>query len=147
MGMGMRIATSIDIAAPIEQVWALLTGFDDYARWNRYIVRIDGAALPGTTVTVHAIMQSGAALMVQSADVIAVAPYAMHWRGGLPDRSRFCGDHHFQLDALPTGCRFNHFEDFSGMQAATILAAHSETIAANFALFNQSLKDTAERAH
>jgi hypothetical protein len=142
----MRIATSIDIAAPIEQVWALLTGFDDYARWNRYIVRIDGAAVTGSTITVHAIMQSGAAPMAQPVDVIAVVPYAMHWRGGLPDRSRFCGNHHFQLEALPTGCRFNHFEDFSGAQAAAILAAHSETIAANFAQFNQSLKQMAESA-
>lgn len=142
----MRIATSIDIAAPIEQVWALLTGFENYTDWNCYIVQIDGAAVAGTTITVHAVMQPGAAPMAQPVDIVAIAPYIMRWQGGFADRTRFCGDHHFQLDALPTGCRFNHFEDFSGTQAEAILAAHSETIAVNFSLFNQSLKQAAENA-
>jgi hypothetical protein len=145
MGARVRIATNIDIDAPIAQVWALLTGFDTYARWNRYIVRIDGAAVSGTAITVHAIMQPGAAPLAQLVDVIAVVPFAMHWQGGFTDRSRFCGDHHFRLDALETGCRFDHFEDFSGTQANAILAVHDKTIAANFALFNRSLKDAAER--
>ena len=34
------VETVIDIAAPVERVWAILTGFDAYVDWNPYLVRI-----------------------------------------------------------------------------------------------------------
>jgi uncharacterized protein YndB with AHSA1/START domain len=54
------IETSIAIAAPIDHVWSILTALDRYADWNPYLVRIEGAALPGSSITVHSVSAPGA---------------------------------------------------------------------------------------
>ncbi|MBS1116012.1 MAG: hypothetical protein H6Q87_396, partial [candidate division NC10 bacterium] len=40
-----RISTSIDIAAPVERVWAVLMDFPAYSRWNPFIVALVGSAV------------------------------------------------------------------------------------------------------
>lgn len=126
-------------------MWQLLTDFARYADWNPYLVRVEGAASSGTILTVSAVMQPGQPLLVQSVDLVAIAPMAMHWRGGLPDRSRFVGDHHFVVSAAKEGARFDHYEDFGGTMAPAILAEHAVLIRANFERFNAALKAAAER--
>lgn len=134
------IETSIVIAAPIDCVWSVLTALDRYADWNPYLVRIEGNAVAGTTITVHSVTVPGGDLIVAPVSVVSVEPYVMRWEGGLPDRGQFKGDHWFVLNEEKGNTRFDHFEHFSGALEAAILAAHGETIRTNFLRFNDALK-------
>jgi len=40
--MAPSISTEIDIAAPPNKVWAVLTDYDRYAEWNPFLVKIYG---------------------------------------------------------------------------------------------------------
>lgn len=40
--MAPSISTEIDIAAPPNAVWAVLTDFDRYNEWNPFIVKLSG---------------------------------------------------------------------------------------------------------
>jgi hypothetical protein len=136
----VTIATAITIAAPPDLVWAVLTDFACYAEWNPYLVLIEGSATAGTTIQVHACHRPDTPAVVQPVAVVAVAFPEMAWEGGLPDRSAWRGEHHFRVRADATGTHFDHFEHFSGSEAAGILAAHGDTIRANFTIFNLALK-------
>lgn len=48
-----RVATSIDIAAPPERVWAVLTDFPAHARWNPFITSIAGEAKQGGRLAIR----------------------------------------------------------------------------------------------
>jgi hypothetical protein len=138
------IATEIDIAAPVATVWDALTDYAAYADWNPYLVRIEGEAVAGSSITVHSRPVTDGDVMVAPVDVVSVAPYIMRWEGGYPDRNQFKGDHWFVLEAAPGGTRLKHFEHFSGSRAADILGAYRSIIAANFVRFNTALKARAE---
>jgi hypothetical protein len=139
-----RIATQIDIAAPIARVWQLLIDLDGYAGWNSYLVKVTGVADAGAIIRVHAAASPDGGIIEQDVAVLEAAFPVMRWEGGLPDKAQFRGDHRFELVAHGDGCRFLHSEDFTGTLAATIIAAHGARIAANFAIFNQCLKAAAE---
>lgn len=49
----IQAATSIDIAAPPGRVWRAVTALDEYPRWNPFIVRIEGQAVPGAFLKLH----------------------------------------------------------------------------------------------
>lgn len=145
-GAVRTIETEIDIAAPATRVWAILIGFDAYADWNPYLVRIEGEPAPGTDIIVTSRPGGEGAEITQSVKVVAVdPPRSMHWQGGLPDRSQFLGDHVFELRALSDGAtRLLHHEHFSGSLADAILDRHGRVIEASFGLFNEALKARAE---
>ena len=42
----MRIQTSIDIDAPADRVWAILTDFEHYGAWNPLILRVKTVSQP-----------------------------------------------------------------------------------------------------
>jgi uncharacterized protein YndB with AHSA1/START domain len=48
-----RIETSIEIEAPPEQVWAILTDFAGMAAWNPFIRSVSGALATGSRLSVH----------------------------------------------------------------------------------------------
>jgi hypothetical protein len=142
--MSETIETEILIAAPVDAVWAALTDYGGYPDWNPYIVRIDGAPVAGSAITVHSRPMPGGDVMAAPVDVVAVAPWTMRWEGGLPDRAQFKGDHWFVLETTPEGTRLRHFEHFTGSRAVEILAAYRAVITANFERFNTALKARAE---
>lgn len=139
------IATDISIVSPIERVWSVLTSFSTYGSWNPYMIRIEGEAKSGVKIAVHLASDQGRAPLVQSIDVVAVAPYYMRWQGGLPDRSEFAGDHWFELIARDRAeILFRHYEYFSGSRLPEFLAVHAQAAAENFRRFNRALKACCE---
>jgi hypothetical protein len=61
--MGRLFAeTAIEIDAAIDRVWALVTGLDEYAEWNPFIVRVDVAPegiVAGAPIRLHVRWPSG----------------------------------------------------------------------------------------
>ncbi len=139
------IKTQIDISAPIERLWDILTATGNYGQWNSYLIQVDGENTPSETIMVHSVPIIGTKAMVVPVLVISVEPYVMRWEGGLPDRTQFKGDHIFRLEPLDGGrtCFF-HEELFSGSMADAILDKHGPAIEAAFVRFNVDLAKAAE---
>jgi uncharacterized protein YndB with AHSA1/START domain len=49
----LEYAVAIDIGAPAERIWALLTNADDFPRWNSTVRRIEGRIAAGEKIAVH----------------------------------------------------------------------------------------------
>jgi len=136
------IETSVLIAAPIAEVWSVLTAFDSYGDWNTQIPRVDGVAVAGSNIVL-----SPAGEPQKSVRVEVLAPYMMHWVGGADDPADFQGDHFFELEPVAVNeTLFLHREFFTGRLATPILGAFREAIRSNFEAFNNCLRAAAEQA-
>ncbi len=139
------IETEVRIAAPVSTVWAILTAFEDYRTWNRYMLRIDGAAAAGARIVVTTRDAGSEQEINQTISVESIEPYSMHWVGGTDDLARFRGDHFFELVPLDAdNTIILHREYFTGTLAAAIMANFGSAIRRNFEVFNMSLKTRAE---
>lgn len=140
--MTLTIATAIDVDASVEAAWDVLVDLKAYAKWNPYLVRVQGDAVRGTEIVVHS-DNGGESPLVQQVNVTLLdPPVEMRWEGGLPDRNAFRGDHRWVIERRDgNGCRLRHFELFDGTMAADILATHGTRITANFERFNQAFRD------
>ncbi len=144
-----HIDTSVTIDAPIDTVWSTLTDLAAYREWNDYIVDAVGSGEPGSTLSVTARPTGRADSITYDVDVVTVQrPMLMAWEGGLPDRSRFKGDHRWELSATnETTTILRHHERFTGTQADGILDTMRSAVEADFGRFNNALKAEAERRH
>jgi hypothetical protein len=145
MPVRRRIDTEIEIAAPLERVWRVLTDAPGYGDWNPYIVKIDGELCTGGEVLAHGRSVDGRE-MPMPVEIESVERPAMRWRGGLPDRTLFAGDHFFELEALAEDrTRLHHYENFTGSLIEAIVEQRGSTIRSNFERMNEGLRDYCER--
>jgi hypothetical protein len=110
--------TSIEIAGSADAVWSLLTDAARYAEWNSTVDRVEGAIVPGGTVTVHAKISPGRTFPVRVTQFDA--PRRMTWTGGMP-LGLFKGERVFTVS--PTGAgrvRFTMQETYTGLLAPMI---------------------------
>jgi hypothetical protein len=107
---------SIDIDAPAEQVWRVVTDFARYPEWNPFIVRASGEQRVGGTLE----------LTITAPDVRAVTfrPHVLdlepgrliRWKGKLWIPGLFDGRHSLTVEPLDGGrSRFTTHEDVSGI--------------------------------
>lgn len=141
----LAIAQQIEINASRERVWAVLSNLAAHDSWNP-IFRIDEApsslktgaqaclrAAPGTS---HERI-----FTVEIVQVTVAA--ALAWRGGEPGVLE--GIHRFDLlKQGPQQTRLVNSEAFSGAIAADVLQVSRAALEAEFAAFNQALKNRVE---
>lgn len=144
MTASLLIDTETQIAADPLQVWAILTDFAGYPRWNPFIIEVTGTLLAGSELRLKSVHIPGKPPTDGIATLIEAGFPDMRWESGHPDRSVLKGDHFFRCQAAGGGCRFHHFEQFSGISAERLLNDFGRRIEANFRIFNQALKRAAE---
>jgi hypothetical protein len=139
------IETTVDIAAPPERVWDILTDFSDGERtWDPFFRRLEGPLRPGAKLTVTIGPPGGSLMTFRPRVLVADGPRRLSWLGRLLVPGVFDGRHEFLLDAAPNaGTRLLHRETFTGV--LTVLAggmlARSKQ---GFEAFNVALKQRAE---
>ncbi len=138
------IETDVQIEADPRRVWAILTDFSGYARWNPYVVEVRGPLEPGAELRLRSVHIPGKPPTDGVVVLVDARFPEMRWEGGHPDRAIFRGDHVFRCEGAGSGCRFHHFETFSGISAERLLGEHGARIEANFRIFNSALKRAAE---
>ena len=42
-----QLITQVEIQAPVEKIWKIFSGFDDYPNWNPFIKKLTGEVKPG----------------------------------------------------------------------------------------------------
>jgi hypothetical protein len=139
-----ELRTDLEIGAPPERVWQVLTDFDEYPEWNPFIRSIEGELVLGSQLRVR-IEPPGARGMTFKPTVRAVEPEReLRWLGRLFVPGLFDGEHRLAVEPLDGGrSRFVQSERFSGL----LVRPFAKTLAATergFVEMNEALKRRAE---
>lgn len=94
-----EIHTSIDIDAPPEAVWAVLTDVESYPEWNPHLTRVEGTFAEGETLGLW-VAQSGRENYIDVRVVECDAPRRVEWVGRVGAKFLFEGTHTFELEPL-----------------------------------------------
>ncbi|WP_224269379.1 SRPBCC domain-containing protein [Haloprofundus salinisoli] len=138
------ISTSIDIDAPAETVWRVLTDFEAYPEWNPYTV-VSGRAEEGTRLRVSPGPETGRAPTFRPRVLRADPNRELWWLGHLYVRGLFDGEHRFAVEPLDEKrSRLVQSESFSGLLAGPVLRRIGTDTEANFRGVNEALKTRAE---
>ena len=139
-----RIETNIEIDAPPDRVWAVLTDFDGMSSWNPFIKSISGRMATGERLSVQ-IAPPGKAGMTFKPSVLKVQKSReLRWLGHLLFAGLFDGEHYFLL--TPIGdkkTRLTQGEKFSGILVGLFRGTLTAT-EAGFVAMNAALKQKAE---
>ena len=141
-----RLDTSIEIDAPPERVWSILTDFAGYPRWNPFVRSIDGELEVGKTLDV-AVHPPGGRAMKFHPVLLAVEPSReLRWKGKLLIPGLFDGEHWIRLRRAQGRVVLEHGEQFSGLLVPRFRPTIDGTTRAGFVAMNEALKREAERA-
>jgi hypothetical protein len=137
------VQTRIEINAPARAVREALFKFDDYPRWNPFIVKVDGVVEPGKVVAVT-VRPVGKDEISGPTTIVALSENRLEWRGSLAVPGLFRGDHEFIIEPL-AGDRtlFCQNEKMAGL---IIPFFDFKPERAGFVEMNEALKRKAESA-
>jgi hypothetical protein len=111
-----ELRSDIEIDAPPEMVWEVLTDFGSYPEWNPFIRRIEGEVSPGASLRVR-MQPPGRRGMTFKPKLLKVEPnQELRWLGRLVIPGLFDGEHIFSIETSePTHVRFHQREIFKGL--------------------------------
>jgi hypothetical protein len=138
----MQLRTEIDIDAPPQKVWEVLTDFRAYPEWNPFITSAEGRARVGQRLELVMSPPQSREMKV-APEVLRAEPFVeLRWKGVVYFEWLFVGEHFFRLKDLGTNqTRLVHGEDFSGWLVKMIPFTN---ITRGFVFMNQALKKRAE---
>lgn len=142
--MERQLQSTIEIAAPAERVWAILTDFGAYPEWNPFIPSIEGDAREGAALNVRIAPPGGRAMTFKPRVTAAEQERLLRWLGRLGLPGLLDGEHSFRLDPAGAGrTRFVQSERFSGLLVRFFAKTLAQT-ERGFAQMNEALKRRAE---
>ena len=140
-----QIETEILINAEPKKVWAILSDFENYPKWNPFIKSISGVKKTGGKLTVSIHPPDGNPMTFKPAVLEFLENVELRWKGKLGITGIFDGEHYFQLiDHGNKQTKFIHGEKFSGI-LIPFMGKTLEKAKEGFELMNQSLKGECEK--
>ena len=142
-----ELRSEIEIQAPAERVWQLLTDFPSFPQWNPFIRKASGAIQVGERLEVN-IQPSGASGMTFRPTVLTAEPNReLRWLGHLLIPGLFDGEHIFTIEPLgESRVRFTQREVFTGLLVPLFARGLDTDTRRGFEEMNQALKVRAEQA-
>ncbi|HEY5227673.1 MAG TPA: SRPBCC domain-containing protein [Opitutaceae bacterium] len=135
------VQTQVEINAPAKDVRSVLLRFEDYPRWNPFIVKVDGTVAEGSKVRVT-VKPVGKDPISGETTVTALTDTRLAWTGSLAVPGLFSGNHEFIIESEgPSKTRFHQNESMSGL---IIPFFNFKPEAEGFEQMNQALKREAE---
>jgi len=136
----MQVGVQINVKAPPERIWALLTNAQQFPTWNSTITSIDGKIAPGETIR----LKSTSSERIFKLKVARFEPNAhMLWQDGAAPM--FKGERRFTLTPKGSGStEFAMEESFSGLMLPMI-ARSLPDFRPIFERYAADLKAAAER--
>ncbi len=110
-----QVTTEVHIDASPEQVWAVLSDFENYGSWNPFLPSIRGSMQVGETLTIQFASQAFGDMEITPIVLAVEDNREFRWKGKLLFPGIFDGEHFFRLEAEQGGTRLVHGEDFSGL--------------------------------
>ena len=149
--MRHELHTEIEIDAPTEVVWRILTDLAAYEAWNPLIVSAAGEVRVGARLT-NRLQPPGSRAVTFRPTVTEAVDAAdpagtrvLEWLGHLGVPGVFDGRHRFELHPTPAGgTRLVHGEQFSGLLVRMFRRSLDSSTVAGFEAMNAALKQRAE---
>jgi hypothetical protein len=140
-----ELHSQIDIDAPAERVWHLLTDFASYTQWNPFIRSISGEPRVGERLEVR-IEPPGARGMTFKPAVLNAEPdRELRWLGRVLAPGLFDGEHSLEIQPLEGNrVRFVQREAFRGLLVPLFARGLLENTRRGFEEMNRALKERAE---
>jgi len=136
-------STTIQINAPTEKVWDILTDISGWSEWNTTIENIEGSIEHGSKVTVRAKAMPERAFPLKVSNF--VPNESMVWSGGIP-LGLFTGKRVFTISSDEKNVtNFSMSENFTGLLAPLITRSIPD-LQPSFDEFSRCLKRRAESA-
>ena len=141
-----EIRTEILIKAKPEKIWAILSDFGTYAKWNPFISSIQGKVSPGNVIKVK-MTPPDAPPMTFKPKVTMVDPRReLRWLGGFLMPGLFDGEHIFKIIDHKNGtATFVQRELFIGVLVPLLRKMLDGNTRRGFELMNDKLKEMCER--
>jgi hypothetical protein len=137
-----EITATIEIAAPPEQVWAVLTDLASYPQWNPLFRKVSGQLSPGSRITLSSTHPVNGRIMTVKAKVLAAeSPTELRWVSSLP--GIMTGEHSFTLAPADGGTRLVQAETYRGL-LSHLSAKTASRFQASFDALNEAIKQQAE---
>jgi hypothetical protein len=141
-----QIHASIDIDASASLVWAILTDFASYKRWNPFIRAILGKASNGNALRLTLHRNGRSPLATSSILTYLREPRELRWRQRRLAPALFATEHRFRIESLPAGgTRFHQTEQIEGLFASFLGRGSQRATEEGFHVMNHALKARAER--
>jgi hypothetical protein len=142
-----QLYTEIEMDAPIERVWHLLTDFEHMPSWNPFIPEIQGVAQEGAELKVHLRPPGGRGMTFRPTVLKAEPNRQLRWLGKLLVTGLFDGEHIFELEPLSDQrTRFVQREKFRGLLVPLLAGSLEKGTKDGFVAMNQALKAVAEQS-
>jgi len=142
-----ELQTDIEIAAPPERIWAVLTDFAAYAQWNPFIRHVYGAAQKGSSLDVYINVPGARGARFRPKVLVADAPRELRWRGHLLTPGVFEVEYRFLIEPLSNGSvRVEQRERFAGLLTPMLRNRIDRNVCRGFREMNAALKGRVERS-
>jgi hypothetical protein len=142
----MQLRTEINIKAPAEKIWSVLTDFQKYPEWNPMIKSFSGSLIEGSKVAVKLEQPGSAPMRFKPVITKVVQGQQFAWKGQLISSLLFGGEHFFEIRDNGNGtCTFLHGENFTGMLIPLLKKMLAGNTKRGFQLMNEMLKERCER--
>lgn len=110
------ISAETEIEASPEEVWSVLTDFEQFRAWNPFIREARGTTEVGGKVRVRVRPSLRVPLVFHATVLESEANRGLRWRGHVLARWLASGDHWFTIEPLGGGrVRFAQRERFTGL--------------------------------
>lgn len=140
------IRSAIEIRAPLDTVWGVLTDFASYPEWNPHIRRVQGTVDKGARISIRTKPPGGRTIAMRPTVINWEPPTELRWRSTFLSRLLFSGEHGFRLE--PTAAnhvRFVQDGTFSGLLVPLYSRLRLPRTRLGFDETNEALRDRAER--
>lgn len=143
--MARTLETHIQIAAPVEKVWEVLTDFKSHSEWNPFIRSFSGKIEEGSTFSVTIQPPNGSGMVFKPTCLKLEKNQEFKWLGKLWVNGLFDGEHRFQLQELNSGhTLLRHSESFKGILVPLLWNSLKTNTINGFEMMNKALKARAE---
>ncbi len=142
-----QLHTDIEIHAPAERVWEVLTDFASYPQWNPFIRRASGVPRTGERLKVRIEPPGGRGMTFKPKVLNAEPNRELRWLGHILVPGLFDGEHSFTIEPLEeNGVRFVQREAFKGLLVPLFARSLESNTQRGFEEMNRALKERAEDA-
>ncbi|MDN5201892.1 SRPBCC domain-containing protein [Fulvivirgaceae bacterium BMA10] len=141
-----ELLTTIDIQAPPEKIWDILTDFDKYPEWNPFIISIRGDLTLNSRLKVYIKPKDSKGMNINPKVVTYTKNKRFSWVGNLAIPGLFEGHHIFEIEPKNEHeSKLIHREEFRGLLLPLLWKKLDTQTRAGFEDMNRAIKIKAEQ--